>query len=62
MSIKIESAKYINQGTKDIVSGFIRITQSSLSQENSFYNIPELMYVIILIFYYDEYFAFHQTL
>ena len=58
MSMNLESAKHINQRAKGIVSGFIRSVQHNLPyQDNSFYIIPELIHIIILIFYYGEYFA-----
>ena len=58
MSLQLEFTKHIHQRFKFIVSGFIRTIQSSLPhEENSFYIIPELIQMIILIFYYGEYFS-----
>ena len=58
MSLNIESVKHVNPRFKMIVSGFIRSVQSSLPcEETSFYIIPELIHIAILLFYYGEYFT-----
>lgn len=58
MSLNLEATKYINDYFKTIVSGYIRYIQSILPyEENAFYIIPKLIQVMILIFYYGEYFT-----
>ena len=58
MSLNLESAKKINDYFKIIVSGYIRNIQQLLPyQQNTFYIIPDLIQIIILIFYYGEHFS-----
>ena len=52
-----------DQGTKDLVNGYIKQYQSLLPhEENSYYTIPALVIHLILSFYYNpEYFTAHGS-
>ena len=58
MPFSLQSAKYIDQRTYDLVSGYSRDIHSSFPyQDKSFYIIPQLIQMVILIFYHGEYFS-----
>ena len=58
MSLDFEQIKQATKKEKLIISGYIRRCKSMLPKNNSYYNIPELVYFICIAFYRDiEYFT-----
>ena len=55
MSLQYEKVKQINPRTKDSVFGYIRLAQKLLPKDEVYYNIPDIIYHTILLFFYLEY-------
>ena len=51
--LPFERVKRINQSVKDCVFGFIREAQCLWETENAYYQTPESIQIIILLFYYN---------
>ena len=54
MSLNFEEVKQIDQRTKNIVFGFIRWSQQLLLQESTYYNIPNIIYHICILFFWQK--------
>ena len=61
MSTKFDVIKKVDQRTKSIINGFMKEAQSLLPfQDNSYYNIPDLVFMITILYYFNpEYFSVH---
>ena len=51
-ALPFDRVKQINQGIRDCVYGFIREAQCLWKSDNAYYQIPESIQIIILLFYY----------
>ena len=52
--VGFDRIKHINQTVKDTVSGYIRNCQFLLPSNKAYYQVPELITSIILLFYYNR--------